>query len=229
VSQTIESLSPARAALLEWTARIGAITPEALARRERVSVASARARLLAAERAGWLLRGQPLTGQPALFAVTRAGLRAAGIRDREPCRISPANARHAIVCAEVAASLESAYPDHRLIGERELRHEERECSAPLASAVLGTAPGGQPLLHRPDLVLRDNADHTRVAVEVELTVKAPRRLLTICRAWGRSRCVAGVLYVAPPEVHGPLRRAISGAAAGERIAVIALATLGAAE
>jgi hypothetical protein len=216
---------PERVALLEWTARIGAVTAEALARREGMSVASARARLLAARRDGLLQRERPLNGHPALYTVTRPGLRAAGIRGLEPARISPANARHAIICADVAVALERAYPDHRVSGERELRREEQESSAPLASAVIGTAADGRPLLHRPDLVLRADADAAVVAVEVELTVKAPRRLLAICRAWARSRCVQGVLYVAPPDVQGPVRRAIVGAAAGERIALVALSAL----
>ena len=83
------------------------------------------------------------------------------------------------------------------MGERELRREERERGAPLASAQLGSGPDGGPLLHRPDLVLWPNtsADPLPVAVEVELTVKAPRRLLEICRAWARCRAVAGVLYL----------------------------------
>jgi hypothetical protein len=218
----IERHTPARVALLEWTARIGAVTAEALARREHVSVASARARLLAARRDGLLLNKRPLVGQPALYTVTRAGLRAAGIVGLDPPRVTAANARHAIVCAEVAVALERAYPDHRVIGERELRREERECSATLASAMLGSAPDGRRLLHRPDLVLRERAGEEAVAVEVELTVKAPRRLSAICRAWARSRCVDGVLYIVPPEVQRPVQRAIDAAAAGERIALVAL-------
>jgi hypothetical protein len=218
---------PAQVALLEWTARVGAVTAEALARRERVSVASARARLMAAGRGGLLLRERPLTGQPALYTVTRTGLRAVGIVGMQPPRVTAANARHAIVCAEVAVALECAYPDQRVIGERELRREERQCSAAVTSAVLGSTPNGCPLLHRPDLVLRDDVDGAAVAVEVELTVKSARRLLAICRAWARSRCVDGVLYVAPPEVQRPVQRAIDAAGAGERIALVALSTFGA--
>jgi hypothetical protein len=225
MNASIQGHSPARVALLAWTARMGAVTAEALARREQASVASARARLLAAERDGLLSRGRPLSGQPALYAVTRAGLRVAGIRGLEPCRISPANARHAIVCAEVAVALELAYPEQEVLGERELRREEHECSSALASAILAIAVDGGPLLHRPDLVLRSRAGALPVAVEVELTVKAPRRLLAICRAWARSHSVAGVLYVAAPEVRRPLQRAIAGAAAGERVAVLALSAL----
>jgi hypothetical protein len=225
MSTAIESPPAARMELVRWATRLGAVTAEALAERQRVSVASARARLLACERAGLLSRWRPLTGQPALYTPTRAGLRAAGAGGQRPCQITPANATHAIASAGVAVVLERAYPGHEVIGERELRAEEQECSRALASAVLGTGADGRALLHRPDLVLRGRGDGEWLAVEVELTVKAPRRLLAICRAWARSRCVAGVLYVAAPAVERPLQRAIEAAEGEGRIAVLALAAL----
>ncbi len=109
----------------------------------------------------------------------------------------------------------------------------------LASAAVGTAPGGGALLHRPDLVLwpggdeagrcataqQDEPAQLPVAIEVELTVKAPRRLAAICRGWARCRQVAGVVYVVSPEVNGPLLRAIEHACAGEQIVVLPLAAL----
>ncbi len=61
-----------------------------------------------------------------------------------------------------------------------------------------------------------------VAVEVELTVKAPRRLTGICRAWARSRCVAGVLYLAATEVERAVQRAIEQAHAHEQVVVVPL-------
>jgi hypothetical protein len=113
-----------------------------------------------------------------------------------------------------------------VLGERELRRDERERGVALASARIGIAPDGGPLLHRPDLVLwpqdAEEGAGLPVAVEVELTVKAPRRLQEICRAWARCSCVAGVLYLAPPEVRRALERAIDQVQAGERIAVLGL-------
>ncbi|MGO8904368.1 MAG: hypothetical protein ACLQMH_01930 [Solirubrobacteraceae bacterium] len=220
-------MPPARVAMLRWTAHIGAITAEALAAREGGSVASARSRLLVAVRAGMLMRQRPLVGQPALYTITRAGLRACGPRRLDPCRVTPSNAMHLIVCAEVAATLEGCYPDHRVLGERELRRDERECGAVLASALMSAASFGRPLLHRPDLVLwpRDRDDQLPVAVEVELTVKGPRRLADICLAWARCRCVAGVLYLVAPEVEGALARAVARSNAGERVVVVPLDAL----
>ncbi len=220
--------SPQQLTLALWTARFGAVTAEALALRDGCSVGSARARLLAAQRAGLLARERPLADQPALFTATRTGLRAVAISGVEPGRVSAANARHSIVCAWVAAALQLLYPDNHVMGERELRREERAMARPLASAALGGAAKGAALLHRPDIVLWPSAscDGRPVAVEVELTVKAPRRLVAICRAWARCRCVAGVVYLTEPEVRGPLGRAIDAARAGGAIREIPLESLG---
>ncbi len=218
---------PERVAVVRWAAGLGAVTAEALAEHLGVSVASARGRLGAAEGERLLERHRPLTGQPALYTVTRAGLRAAGVRGLDPCRVSASNALHLIECARVAAALERCYPDHRVQGERELRSEEHECRRALASAELGGGARGEAPRHRPDLVLWPAGPDggLPVAVEVELTVKAPERLAAICLAWARARCVAGVLYLAPPEVERAVQRAIDRAHAHERVVVVPLEAL----
>lgn len=221
-----QSPTPEQIHILNWTASLGAVTAEALALRLDTSVASARARLTGVQRRGLLLRERPLVGRPALFTVTRAGLRAIGARGIGGCRVAPHGAQHLMACATVAAALERSYPDHRVTGERELRRDERDSGCPVASATLGPGGGRESRLHRPDLVLWPHVpDHRPVAVEVELTVKAPRRLVEICRAWARCRAVAGVLYLAPPTVERALVRAIAEAQGGERIAVLRLDAL----
>jgi hypothetical protein len=219
--------SPERVAVLQWTARVGAVTAEALAYRQGISAASARGRLRAAEGARLLVRSRPLAGQPALYTVTRAGLRASGLHGLDPCRVSASNALHAITSVAAAAALERCYPDHRVLGERELRAAEHQMGAPLASARMDFGMHGGQVLHRPDLVLWPRAvdGGLPVPVEVELTVKAPRRLASICRAWARCRWVAGVLYLAAPEVEPALRRAIDKVNASERVVVVGLDAL----
>jgi hypothetical protein len=221
--------SPAseRLAIVRWAGRLGAVTAEALARHDGRTIASARAQLRAAEQAGLLTRRRVLADAPALYAITHAGLRESGLHDLKPCRVSVTNAPHTIACAEVTAALERAYPDHAVMGERELRREERRVGAALASARLGDAPAGGPLLHRPDLVLwpEDPQESLPVAIEVELTVKAPQRLLEICRAWARCDCVAGTLYLAAVDVRRALTRAIAAAQAEETVTVIGLDAL----
>jgi hypothetical protein len=227
MSTTDASYSPEQLAIVRWTAGLGAVTAQALALHEDRPLASARALLLSGGRAGLLSRRRVLADAPALYTVTRAGLRAASLRGLEPARVSAANAPHMIACAEAAAALERAYPDHDVMGERELRQQERESGVALASARVGGLVVGAPALHRPDLVLwpTGHGERLPVAVEVELTVKAPRRLLEICRAWARCRCVAGTLYLAAPEVQRPLARAIHSSQAGERVIAVALDAL----
>jgi len=217
-----------RIELLRWTAGIGAVTSESLALRRRASVASARALLAAAVRAKQMARHRPLAERPALYTITRAGLRAAELEGMEPRRVSPASAQHMIACAHVAAALERRYPEHLVIGEQELRKREREGGAPVASVVLRRVGEHGPLMHRPDLVLlpRSGPPLRPIAVEVELTVKAPRRLAEICRAWSRSRHVEGVLYLALPAVERALDRAIGAAQARECVVVAPLDSLG---
>ncbi|HEX4483309.1 MAG TPA: hypothetical protein VH081_05935 [Solirubrobacteraceae bacterium] len=116
-----------------------------------------------------------------------------------------------------------------MASERELRREERSAGAPLASAVLDRAVEHRRRLHRPDLVLwpQSASGEAPIAIEVELAVKAPRRLAEICRAWARSREVAGVVYLASPPAERALARAIEQASAHERIRVLSLETLSA--
>jgi hypothetical protein len=215
------SLTPEQICLMRWTASLGAITAEALAMRMDITPASARGRLAAVVRRGLLTRRRLLVEAPTLYTITRAGLRACGAYGIDPCRLSAGGAHHAIVCAEAAAALERCYPDHRLVGERELRRDERDLGRPLASASLAANR-----LHYPDLVLWPDAPGALpVAVEVELTIKAPRRLATICRAWARCHTVSGVLYLAPIHVERALERAIEKAHAQERVVVLPLEAL----
>jgi hypothetical protein len=113
------------------------------------------------------------------------------------------------------------------MGERELRREESARGAELASALIGVGADGRRLLHRPDLVLLPcvQEDALPVAVEVELSVKSPRRLADICRGWARSRCVAGVLYLVSPDAGRAVERAVAETQAGERIVVLGLDAL----
>jgi hypothetical protein len=224
--QAHRSPTPEQANVLRWAASLGAITAEALALRLDITPHSARGRLSAAVRRGLLERRRLLVEGPALYTVTRAGLRACGRQGLEPGRLSATGAHHAIVCAQAAAGLERCYPDHRLIGERELRRDERDLGRPLASARLGPAGCDANQVHRPDLVLWPSVPGALpVAVEVELTIKAPRRLAEICVAWARCRAVAGVLYVAPEDVERALERAIEKAHARERVVVVPLHAL----
>jgi hypothetical protein len=213
--------------VVQWASGLGAITAESLARRNGTSLASARGVLARAVREGLMGRSRVLADQPTLYHVTRSGLRHVGGPALAVCRVRASNARHLIACADVAATLERRHPDHRVQGERALRWEERAERRPLASPTLGMAGAEIAALHRPDLVLWPSrpADGRPVAIEVELTIKSPRRLAQICRAWARCRLVAGVLYLAPPDVARALARAVAQAQGGDQIVVLELASM----
>ena len=216
--------SPRTMEAVRWAAELGAISPDALAIRWQVSTSSARGVLRSAEQAGMVAAARPLHGRPALYAVTARGLRATDTRELGTGRVSASNAAHLMAVARVAATLERRHGDHRVQGERGLRRDERAAGRALASARLGTAPDGGPALHRADLTLwpRPESGGGPVAIEVELTIKAPRRLVAICRAWARCALVDAVIYYAPPDARRAVRRAIEQARAGDRVVVLPL-------
>lgn len=215
-----------REALVAWAARLGAVTADALAHRSGISLPAARGRLQAACRAGMLARCEMLARRPVLYSATRAGIRQCGERGLAPCRVTGSNAAHLSACAIVAAALERLCPDHVVAGERELRRDEREHGAALASAQMSGGDSRE-RLHRPDLVLWPSQGRAGlpIAVEVEISLKGQRRLERICRAWARCRVVAGVLYLVTEEVAPSLLRAVAAADAGQSIAVLSLPSL----
>jgi hypothetical protein len=221
-----DPLTRARAELLLWAGGLGAVTAEALAERERVSLASARGRLVAAHRSGAMAAWRLLRDQPAIYTVTRSGLRAADGRGLAPARLSAGSARHASACCSAAVALEQAYPGRAVWGEPAIRRHERERGRALAELGRLTPRGEAPVRHRPDLLLiGERPEQPPIAVEVELTVKSPERLRGICLAWARSRHVGGVIYLAAPEVLGALRRSIELVRATDRIVPVALDAL----
>lgn len=228
-TRPVASMRPGDEEMLVWTARIGAVTVDALACLQQTSSTTAGRRLAAATRERLVSRRHLLVGRPAVYTATAAGMRRSGVEGLGLAHVSVANAPHTIACAEVAAALQRLYPDHHVASERELRREERSAGAPLASAVLDRAVEHRRRLHRPDLVLwpQSASGEAPIAIEVELAVKAPRRLAEICRAWARSREVAGVVYLASPPAERALARAIEQASAHERIRVLSLETLSA--
>jgi len=63
-------------------------------------------------------------------------------------------------------------------------------------------------------------------VEVELSVKAARRLVAICRGWARARHVSHVYYLAAPAAARAVSRAVRETRAEDRITVLTLDEIG---
>src|SRR5680860_1193203 len=173
-------------------------------------------RVAACVERGLLERLALLRDEPSLIRASREGLRYAGLGGLPVGVISPGAVEHWLRCASTALTLEAEFAG-RVISERELVFAERLEGRPLASAKLGELPGGGPRLHRPDLVALCGS--RAIAIEVELSPKAPRRLEAIMRAWRRADGVAEVRYYCAPGTtrRSELPEPPLSAAAGGRI------------
>lgn len=211
------------AAILEWLAATGAASTIELEVVAGLSRRALAARLRALEQAGLVRSDALLRGEPALHSLTRSGLRAAGRPELESVAISAASFGHHLALARTALTLRAA--GERVGDERELRAFERLEGRPLASAAVGLTRSGEIAWHRPDLVCWRAG--RPVAVEVELTVKAPERLRAIVRGWARSRLVEGVVYYATPAAARAVSAAVRRESAEPLVAVLALGLAGA--
>ena len=199
-----------QARTIAWATALGAITAEALAERDELSTAAARARLDELVGLELLERHSVLVGHSDLYSATIAGRRVArkhadagsytypeGLRT---ARVTIKDARHTIACASVAAALERRYGGHRVIGERELHRDERKRGRRLASVDIRRHGEGRS--HFPDIVIwpppapGEPQAPLPIAVEVELTLKSRQELTAILRAWARCRYIEAALYYA---------------------------------
>jgi len=159
--------------------------------------------------------------RPGLYVATLRGLRWQGLEHLGVYRVGPARFSHAWQVATAAVELHGELPGWEILSERELRSAELLAGQLLGSAVVGELGDGRPALHRPDLALLA-PDGQVVAFELELSVKAPRRLAMICRGWARARHVSRVVYLAAPAAERALRRAIEDTGSADTICVLPL-------
>lgn len=208
--------------LVGWIARMGAVGIEQVQERFGVCRSVSYASVARLVEAGLIERVGTLPGDPTLLCATAQGIAYAGL-GLPAARVTPGAVDHWLACADTALWAERRWSRDSLMSERELRFAELSASKPIASAIVGELPDGRPMLHRPDLVVRD--DGRTIAIEVELTPKAPRRLLTIVRAWRRARHVDQVLYLVPPgPTQRAVERAVESAYAQERVILRELGT-----
>jgi hypothetical protein len=159
---------------------------------------------------GLLERVAVLREEPAVLRATRPGLRWAGL-GLPLAPVSPAMIGHDLRCASMAQYLALEFGTGQIITEPELVLAERIEGRPIASARLG-----ERRLHRPDLVAF--SEGRTIAIEVELTPKAPRRLESLVRAWRRASWVSGVrYYCAPGQTRRAVERAIAKTHAADRV------------
>jgi hypothetical protein len=208
------------AGIVGWIGRLGAADAEHVMGRFYMGRSWAYARLSRLVKDGLLEQRTLLYRQPGLYLATADGLRWQGLGRLGVYRVSPGGFQHAREVATAAVALHRVLPaGWEVLSEREIRVQESDRGELIASARLGELPGGRPALHRPDLALITPGGST-VAVEVELSIKAPRRLAAICTAWARARHISAVYYLAPSAVARAVERAIAETRSEDRIVVL---------
>jgi hypothetical protein len=206
--------------IVGWVGRLGAAGAEHVMGRFGMGRSWAYARLSSLVAGGLLEQRTLLYRQPGLYIATADGLRWQGLERLGIYRVSPGGFQHAREVAAAAVALHRCLPaEWEILSEREIRVHESDEDELLASAKLGESPGGRAALHRPDLALI-TPEQNVVAVEVELSVKAPRRLAAICTAWARARHISAVYYLAPPAVARAVQRAIAETRTEDRVVVL---------
>jgi hypothetical protein len=162
----------------------------------------------------------PIGRSGPLLAVSACGLRLADRQELGPARVSVWSANHSIACARVAAHLERA--GERVLSEREMLAEERLAGERCYSAKRSYPERG---FHRPDLYrfTLESGEPQEHVLEVELTAKAPERLVKIVDAWEshklRKKSPDWIIYLCAPKVIPHVKRAVTKAGAGWCVSV----------
>ncbi len=208
------------AEIVGWVGRVGAAGAEHVMRRFRMGQSVAYERLGQLVADGLLERRMLLYRQPGLYVATAEGLRWQGLERLGVHRVGPGGFEHARQVATAAVALHHGLPEAEVLSERELRAREADTGELLASVQLGRLAGGREALHRPDLAIVASGGRA-VAVEVELSVKAPRRLETICTGYARARHLDHVYYLAAPAAARAVTRAVTATRVQGRVTVLA--------
>jgi hypothetical protein len=141
----------------------------------------------------------PFEGRPLTVQITGRGLGAIGSDLPTPSFDWRGYAHDVGVAWVWLAARAGAFGElEAIVAERRMRSRDgpgRRSDPPLAVALGGVGPSGVERLHYPDLLLTTAAGR-RVAVELELTAKAPARLEKILAGYGADPRVEVVLYLA---------------------------------
>jgi hypothetical protein len=192
--------------LVRLVGRHGVMTVEQAMKATGVGRTATYRRAAALIEAGLLERLDLLRSEPSLLHATRDGLRYAKLA-MPVAAISPGTVDHWLRCTTAALDLGERYGHDRVLTERDIVSTEILENRSIARARLGGGNGyGVERFHRADLAV--SSEEGVIAVEVELTPKAPRRLEELIRAWRRSigmREVVEVRYLCEP---GQTRRLV---------------------
>jgi hypothetical protein len=197
-------------AVLRWVERFRFVTAELVAERFGVSVQRANARLRRLERVGLLASRQRHACEARAVFVTARGAQLLGAPRRRAPRVD-VQREHELAIVAMVIELETSRLDCRVLTDRECRRLRRPNGGRYGVDAFGHDGHGQ---HWPDLVV-ETAWGRRYALEVELSVKAPRRLQRIIDAYLQGVTYDAVHYlVRDPALARRLRAFAKRAEAG---------------
>jgi hypothetical protein len=159
-----------------------------------MSVGAAATRLRALTAAGYLTDSRPLTDEPTLYQITTPGLRAIASDLTRPRAVDLARFRHDAGLAWLTVGAERGMfgPLAQIVSERRMRSLDAHGAD--AGETFGVRRANKPGLHYPDLLVITDSVH-RVAFELELTTKSPRRREAILAGYAVDRRIDAVIYL----------------------------------
>lgn len=175
--------------LVRYVGRHGLVTVGHVMAAMEVGQAITYRRIARCVEAGLLERHAILHSEPAVIRATREGIQWAGL-GLPVASLSPGGVDHYLRCASVGQLLVEEF-GLQVYMEQEIALVEAIEQKRIASTEISDLPDGRTRFHRADLLVLGGKS---IAVEVELTPKAPHRLRSIIRAWRRAQCVKQVRY-----------------------------------
>jgi DNA-binding transcriptional ArsR family regulator len=158
------------------------------------------------------------------YQIDRAGLAAIGSSLSRPRDVDLAGYEHDIGLAWLwlAADRGVLGATRAIVSERQMRSADRRAerfSVPYGVRVPGAGPRGGERRHYPDLLLETASGH-RVAVELELSSKSPRRREEILGGYAIDARFDAVLYLVDrPEVGRAIERSAVAAGVSDLVSV----------
>lgn len=206
--------------LVRYVGRRGLVAMRHVMAEMEVGHTAAYRRTAACIEAGLLERLEVIRSEPGLIRATKDGLRYAGL-GLPIAKVTPGAVDHLLRCTTTAQLATRKYGTDRVLSERELLFAEQIAGHPIASARVGELPNGRPRLHRPDLAVL--TDEGTIAIEVELTPKAPQRLQGLIRGWrfaiGTHQLIEVHYLCAPGQTRRAIERAVHSVRAEGCIAI----------
>lgn len=196
--------------LVELVGRHGIVTVEQVMAVMGAGRTASYRRVAACVELGLLERLALLRDEPTVLRATRNGLNYVDL-GLPVASVTPGLVNHNLRCVDVALQLGRHFGHEQILTEREFTWRERAEGKEIASVDAGGENGrsSRSRKHRADLAVL--GEEGTIAIEVELTAKAPTRLENLLLAWRRAHAeqvISAIYYFCAP---GTTMRAVERA------------------